>query len=227
LECSGHEIPFRVNGIKIPYPRDNEQDHITLEEFEQLINHLPNTFYGLRDRVLYELLWSTGLRIGEALGMDIKDIDFKTKEIKVKTFKQGEGEKVYISEQLEYWLKKWLELRRDANPALFVTYHQDILRLTRCSSGNALLNYRKELGWTRKITHHAFRRGFCTYVLNNGANIKEVQYLARHRSERTTLRFYAKVTQGRVKDVHQNIFNRVASGLKGLVRIGNTIDSAV
>jgi len=223
LNGTGEKLPFRWQDVMLPKVREKEQDFLTPEEFESFVSKINLDFYGLRDRVLYELLWSTGLRVGEALAVNIEDVNFKDREIKVHTFKGGEGNKVYISDRLEYWLKKWIESRQDRCPALFVIYFGDIVRLKRSMSNKRLLEYRKEFGITIKLSHHAFRRGFCTHLLNSGANIKEVQYLARHRSERTTLKFYTKVTRGRVKEVHQNIFNTL---FKNLIPIGKGINNA-
>jgi integrase/recombinase XerD len=162
--------------------------------------------------------------VGEALAIDLADINFKDREIKVHTFKDGEGNKVYISDRLEYWMKKWIESRQDHHPALFIIYFGDIVRLKRSMSNKRLIVYRKEFGTNIKLSHHAFRRGFCTHLLNSGANIKEVQYLARHSSERTTLKFYTKVARGRVKEVHQNIFNTL---FKNLIPVGKITEDGV
>lgn len=221
LNDRGEKLPFRWQDVMLPKVREIEQDFLTPEEFESFVSKIDLDFYGFRDRVLYELLWSTGLRVGEALAIDTEDINFKEREIKVKTFKGGEGNKVYISDRLEYWLKKWIEMRKDDNPALFIVYYLDVTRLKRSMSNKRLLDYRRQFGVTMKLSHHAFRRGFCTHLLNSGANIKEVQYLARHRSERTTLKFYTKVTRGRVKEVHQNIFNSL---FKNFIPLNKTVD---
>lgn len=217
LDDRGIQLSFSLNKIKLPHIREREQDFFTEEDFESLVSSLPINFYGTRDRCLYELLWSTGLRINEALSIDVSNMDFKEREIKVKTSKAGEPGNVYISDRLEYWAKKWLELRKDDNPALFVVYNFDIRRLKKCQARKNLARYRKQFGITKKLTHPAFRSGYCTYVLNHGANIKEAQYLLRHRSERTTLKYYAKVQRGQVKQVHQSIFNKVFVAAKQLV----------
>ncbi len=217
LEYRGEKVPFRWRDVMLPKVKGHDQDYLTPEGFEEFVGKIKLDFYGVRDRVLYELLWSTGLRVGEALAIDLVDINFKDREIKVHTFKDGEGNKVYISDRLEYWLKKWIESRQDHHSALFIIYFGDIVRLKRSMSNKRLIDYRKEFGTNIKLSHHAFRRGFCTHLLNSGANIKEVQYLARHSSERTTLKFYAKVARGQVKEVHQNIFNNL---LKNLMPFG-------
>lgn len=214
LDDAGEKLPFSINKIKLPHTKDKEQEYLTPEEFEDLMSKLPTTFYGLRDRALYELLWSTGLRISEALGIQKSDIFFKEKEIKVHTAKGGEGDKVYICERLEYWLQRYLEIRQDSKPFLFVCYYGDCRPLTKIMARKNLANYRKEFGITKKIDHPSFRRGFATNLIENGATIKETQYLCRHRSERTTLKHYVKFDKIKVKDVHHKIFDNLVFKFK-------------
>jgi site-specific recombinase XerD len=97
----------------------------------------------------------------------------------------------------------------DNNVALFVVYQQGIRRLTRCQARKNLAAYRDKFGVNKRVTHHLFRRRFCSLLLDKGATIKEVQYLARHKSERTTLRFYCKASKEKVRDVHKRIFNEI------------------
>src|SRR3989344_1140867 len=215
LYFSGHDLPFRCEDILLPKALEKEQYFLTPDDFEDFVSKMPDTFYGLRDRTLYELLWSTGLRVGEALAIDVGDINFKDREIKVHTLKGGQGDKVYISDRLEVWLKKWLEEKKDNNPALFIVYQGSIRRLTGCMARKNIIQYRREFGIKQKLDHRCFRNGFCTNIMNQGANIKETQYLLRHRSERTTLKHYVKVQRGQVKSIHQSIFNNIFSKVKG------------
>lgn len=207
LEDSGEKLSFNWTKIKVPIVREKEQDFLTEKEFEDFVIKLPNTFYGIRDRAIYETLWSTGLRIGEILSLKKDDLDFQNKEVKIKTLKSGDEGKVYFSERCISWLKKYLEMRTDNCPALFVIYCQEVRPLKKIQARKNLLNYRRKFGIKKKITHQAFRRSFCSLLLDKGATIKEVQVLARHRSERTTLRFYCKIEKMKAKEVHQRIFN--------------------
>jgi len=223
LNDRGEKLPFRFQDILVPSVIEREQDYLLPDEFESFMTKIPIDFYGIRDRALYELLWSTGLRIGEALAINLDDINFDLKEIKIKTFKGGEGTRVYLSDRACEWLKKWIEKRQDACPALFVVYFGEIMRLKRSMSGKRLMNYRKMFGITKKISHKAFRTGFATYLMEEGANIKEVQVLCRHRSPRTTLKSYLKFQKTKVKEVHQNIFNHLTLKLKNIVRTTSDI----
>ncbi len=117
IEDEGIQIPFNWMRIEVPHPQEesNDQHYLTESEFESFVERLPTTFYGLRDRTLYELLWSTGLRIGEAIKIDVCDIDFAEgkpptdRYIFVHTEKGGLGNKVGISDRLERWLKTYLQ----------------------------------------------------------------------------------------------------------------------
>lgn len=206
LEERGDKIPFNWMLIKLPAVAEKDQDFFTPEEFDDFVGRInTNTNYGLRDRALYELLWSTGLRIGEALRLD-RDC-WLNRETKIKNAKGGNEAKVYFSERCCHWVDEYLRRRDDNHIALFVVYQQGIRRLTRGQARKNLADYRKKFDIQKRVTHHIFRRSFCSLLLDKGATIKEVQYLARHKSERTTLRFYCKVTKEKVKDVHNRIFN--------------------
>lgn len=210
LEDDGHTLPFKWEKVAIPNVREKDQYYLNPEEFEAFVEKIPDTFYGLRDRTLYELLWSTGCRIGEALAIDVKDIDFEKGEIFVHTEKGGEGDKVYISDRLAMWLAKYLDLK-PKHEALFVIYNYMTGEPTRLSSASArknLENYRKKFGIEKKLDHPSFRRGFATNNHEKGVNLKGVQYLMRHRSERTTLRSYVKFEKTKLKEIHNKVYSQ-------------------
>jgi site-specific recombinase XerD len=208
LEDSGEKLPFNWTRIKVPAVQEKDQDFLTENEFENFINKIPiNTFYGLRDRALYETLWSTGLRIGELLVLKKDDLDWQEREAKIKTLKGGDPGKVYFSPRCIEWLKRYLGQRADTCPALFVVYNQGVKPLTKVQARKNLLNYRKKFGIKKEINHPCFRRSFATFVMEKEGNLKAVQYLCRHKSERTTLRAYVKFEKRKVKEVHQRVFN--------------------
>lgn len=210
LEDSGQKLPFNWTRIKLPLVPEKEQDFLTPMEFENFVNLLPsNRFYGLRDRTIYEILWSSGMRIGELLALKKDDVDWHEKEAKIRTLKTGDENKVYFSDRCLEWLARYMKARDDTCPALFVVYNQGIRPLSGCQARKNLIGYRRKFGIKKLITHHAFRRSFCSLLLDKGATIKEVQTLARHRSERTTLHFYCKIEKLKVKAVHQAIFSPV------------------
>jgi integrase/recombinase XerD len=209
LKESGHEIPFRWQDIKIPTVSQKKVEYLTEDELERLLDGIdlvdPS---GFRTRVLLEVLYATGMRIGEALSMNKEDIDWKNKEAIVINVKSKEPEKVYFSDRSLYWLKRYLDGRDDDNPALFVSCGK---RLRRSSSGKCIhrliFGVAAQLGIKKQITHHIFRKTFVTHLLQRKADIMAVKDLARHRSERTTLQNYAGVDKQRSKAIHRDIMN--------------------
>jgi integrase/recombinase XerD len=209
LKESGHEIPFRWQDIKIPNVSQKKVEYLTEDELERLLDGIdlvdPS---GFRTRVLLEVLYASGMRIGEVLSMNQEDIDWKNKEAIVINVKSKEPEKVYFSDRSLYWLKRYLDGRNDSDPALFVSCGR---RMSRSGSGKCLhrliLAVAAELGIKKQITHHIFRKTFVTHLLQRKADIMAVKDLARHRSERTTLKNYAGVDKERSKAIHQDIMN--------------------
>lgn len=210
LYDDGVRLPFNWEKIKVPPVGEKEQDYLTEKEFNEFVGKIPlNTLYGLRDRTLYEVLFSTGARIGEILSLKRDKINWPTREAKIKTEKTGDEGLIYFSERSLTWLKRYLDTRADNNAALFVTYHPEgIVPLFTVTARKHLISYRKKFEISKKITHHCFRRSLATLLLEEGATIKEVQYLMRHKSERTTLKFYTKVNKRKAKEVHQRILDK-------------------
>lgn len=209
LEDEGVTLPFKWEKVESVKTQRKDQYYLTPEEFEEFIEQIKtDTFYGLRDRMLYELLWSTGLRIGEALMIDVKDLDFEKGEIFVHTEKGGEGDKVYISDRMFRWLEAYLQ-KKPESEALFVNViNGDPKRMGHISVFKNLKRYKKEFGITRPLNHMAFRRGFGTNVIENRAKISEAQHLLRHKSPNTTLRSYVYYDKLKVKAVHNRIYSQ-------------------
>jgi integrase/recombinase XerD len=209
LKESGHQIPFRWQDIKIPTVSQKKVEYLTEGELEAVLGAIDLTIpSGLRTRVLLEVLYATGMRIGEAIAMDKNDIDWANKEAIVVNVKSKEPQKVFFTDRSIHWLKRYLAGREDKNPALFVS---GTIRLTRNGSHGCmrrqLWGIMKSLGIKKKITHHIFRKTFVTHLLQRKADIMAVKDLARHRSERTTLLNYAGVDKERSKAIHADIMN--------------------
>lgn len=162
-----------------------------------------------RDKAILELLFSTGLRVSELAHLKIADINLKREEFSVR----GKGSKirvVFLSEQAKYWLKKYLELRHDVSPYLFVAHdraqkqreHEDLQPLTPRSIERLVQHYAKAVGIMKKITPHTLRHSYATDLLRNGADIRSVQSMLGHASI-TTTQIYTHVTNQQLKAVYQ------------------------
>lgn len=209
LKESGCDIPFRWQDIKIPSVAQTKVEYLTEDELEAVLGAIDlGVPSGLRTRTLLEVLYATGMRIGEAIAMDQKDVDWKNKEAIVVNVKSKEPQKIFFTDRSLHWLKRYLASRDDKDPALFVS---NGTRLTRNASRTRMCwqieRAVKALGIKKRINHHIFRKTFVTHLLQRKADIMAVKDLARHRSERTTLKNYAGVDKERSKAIHQDIMN--------------------
>jgi len=164
----------------------------------------------LRDKAILELFFSTGLRVSELCHLKKEDVNLEKNEFSIK----GKGNKwrvVFLSNQAKYWLKKYLEIRTDLNPYLFV--RQDRARveedkpITPRSVERMVKKYAKLAGITKKIVPHSIRHSFATDLLQGGAGIRAVQELLGHKSI-TTTQIYTHVTDQHLREVYQAFHGR-------------------
>lgn len=206
LKMSGHRFDFDWRDIRLPKEPSKKVEWLDKNEFEQVRNSFDlNTLSGLRDRALIENLKVTGMRISEALSLNRDDVDWLKKEAEITNAKTKERETIYFTDESLAWLKRYLDWRNDKFSALFVSYNGK--RSTPCSIRRTIHNSTKLAGIKKRIHPHIFRSTFGTELLHGGADIKSVQFLMRHKSERTTLKHYIAVSKDRCKDEHQRILN--------------------
>ena len=153
-----------------------------------------------RDLAIIDLLFSTGMRVGELVNLDIADIDFNERECIV----YGKGDKerrVYFDARAKLHLQNYLKCRTDDNPALFVTLNDPHKRLKISGVEIRLRQLGRELKLER-IHPHKFRRTMATRAIDKGMPIEQVQKLLGHSQIDTTMQ-YAMVNQNNVKTAHQ------------------------
>ncbi len=199
--------------IKLARDRgDKEVKFLKLEQIERLLlaPDIKNKI-GLRDRVILETLFSTGLRVAELVSLNLDQIKIHntTKELEVAIV--GKGEKirtVYFSERTIEWLKKYLEKRTDVDPALFINYkpgsgeNDQSRRLTTKSIEDIVKKYVKIAGLPIMATPHTLRHSYATDLLSEGVDLRLVQEFLGHRNISTT-QIYTHVTNKQLKDVHK------------------------
>jgi len=154
----------------------------------------------LRDLAIVDFLYSTGIRVGELVNLNIEDIDFEQRECIV-IGKGNKERKVYFDAKAKIHLQNYLESRRDNNPALFVTLDSPHDRL-KISGVEIRL---RELGRKvniDKVHPHKFRRTMATRAIDKGMPIEQVQKILGHSQIDTTMQ-YAIVNQNNVKASHQ------------------------
>ena len=166
------------------------------EALELMRDHCDNT----RDLAMIDLLYSTGIRVGELVNLNIGDINFEERECVV----YGKGDKerrVYFDAKAKVHLMEYIESRKDKNPALFVTLDAPYDRLKISGVEIRLRQLGRELGLER-IHPHKFRRTMATRAIDKGMPIEQVQKILGHSQIDTTMQ-YAMVNQNNVKASHQ------------------------
>lgn len=169
---------------------------ISDEEIEKMRDKCKN----LRDLAIIDLLYSTGIRIGELVRLNIDDIDFEERECIV--FGKGDKERrVYFDAKTKIHLTDYINSRFDTNPALFVTLDAPYNRLQISGIEIRLRRLGRELG-INKVHPHKFRRTMATRAIDKGMPIEQVQKLLGHSQIDTTMH-YAIVNQTNVKVAHR------------------------
>ena len=154
----------------------------------------------IRDLALIDMLASTGMRVGELVLLDQKDIDFVNRECVV-LGKGNKQRKVYFDARTKVHLKKYLDSRKDDNPALFISLQRPYKRLQIRGIEIRLHELGEKLKLCR-VHPHKFRRTLATMAIDKGMPIEQVQQLLGHQSVDTTLQ-YAMVNQANVKQSHK------------------------
>ena len=169
---------------------------ISDENFEILRDSCTN----IRDLAMIELLASTGIRVGELVNLNIEDVLFNERECVV--LGKGDSERiVYFDAKTKIHLQKYLDSRKDSNPALFVSFKKPYKRL----GINGVERRIRELGHEadiKKVHPHKFRRTMATNAIDKGMPIEQVQRLLGHVQIDTTMQ-YAMVNQSNVKIAHR------------------------
>lgn len=214
--CAKRDIPsLPADKIELARTKRKQVTFLSEDELERLFSQ-PDTATeaGLRDRAIMELLYSSGLRVSELVGLNKEHINLKRLEFMVR----GKGQKdrpIFISPEAAAWVEKYLELRADTSPALFVRIggHKqtdtsgNYLRLTARSVQRMIARYALMAGITKSVSPHTLRHSFATDLLMNGADLRSVQAMLGHSNIATT-QIYTHVTDPHLKKVHEQFHRK-------------------
>lgn len=214
--CAKRDIPA-LSPAKIELAKTNRKQvtYLTPEELGRLFAQPKITSVnGLRDRAILELLFSSGLRVSELVGLDRDHINLKRKEFMVR----GKGQKdrpIFISPDATKWLQHYIEKRTDTSNPLFIRYSGtkkidqsgNYSRLTARSVQRMVSRYALLAGITKQVTPHTLRHSFATDLLMNGADLRSVQALLGHSNVATT-QIYTHITDPHLKEVHAKFHNK-------------------
>lgn len=216
--CAKRDIPaLAPEKIELAKTTRKQVTFLNPEEVERLFDQ-PNieTVNGLRDRAILELLFSSGLRVSELVGLDREHINLKRREFTVR----GKGQKdrpIFISEAAADWIERYINKRTDNVKPLFIRYSGtkqvdlsgNYHRLTARSVQRMVSRYALLAGITKHVSPHTLRHSFATDLLMNGADLRSVQALLGH-SNISTTQIYTHVTDPHLKQVHET-FHRQQS----------------
>ncbi len=212
-EMEGIYAPDRIRRFK---QEERQVKVLRAEELERLLESPDvSTRTGKRDKAILEMFFSTGLRLEELRGLNIKDLNFDTREISVRG-KRGKIRVVFLSDRAVDALKEFLEARTDHLTPLFIrnmekAAHElppgEEFRLSRISIYNVVKKYALQAGIVSDPSPHTLRHSFATDLLRNGADLRSVQELLGH-ADLSTTQIYTHVTNPQLKQVHEKFHGK-------------------
>ena len=206
-----------AKGIHAPKRSKNLPKFLTEEETENIIRNIKSdTPSGYRNKVIIELLYSSGMRVSELSGLNFSNLNIENNEIKV----MGKGSKeriVLITDRVKELIKTYIKTVRplintdgpqketDENSPLFI--NKTGFRLHPQSIRTAIKETVNMIQLPKNVTPHVFRHSFATKLLNHGADLRVVQELLGHASISNT-QIYTHVTVERLKEAYNNAHPR-------------------
>lgn len=197
--------------IDVPKEKDHSLKFLDNDMMERLLNQpILSTKEGLRDKVILELLFSTGLRVSELVSLNREQIDLKNREFGV-IGKGGRARVVFLSTRVTEILERYLRERIDKMTPLFIRYNgkkdevsdsDESRRLTARSIQRMVKKYVRNAKLPVAATPHTLRHSMATDLLRSGADIRSVQEMLGHKNIATT-QIYTHVTNSQLRKVHE------------------------
>lgn len=195
--------PFLL--ISNPKKEKKLPDFLNEIEIEDLINlYDDENFEGLRNRLILELLYATGVRVSELVNIKLKDINLSEKSILI----MGKGSKERIVLYTDYTNNLLNKYLNEGRTCYLKNRNSEYLVLNKYGEPLSVRSVQKlvqksteKLALKHRVTPHTIRHTFATHLLNNGADIKSVQELLGHESLSTT-QIYTHITNDRLRSVY-------------------------
>jgi site-specific recombinase XerD len=209
--CAKRNIPaLTADKIELARTRRKQVTFLNTEELDRIFAQPDlKSLSGVRDRAILELLFSSGLRVSELVGLNRDNINLKRREFMVR----GKGQKdrpIFISQEAADWVTKYIDMREDTARPLFVRYSGNkkvdlsgnFHRLTARSVQRIVARSALMAGITKHVSPHTLRHSFATDLLMNGADLRSVQAMLGHSNIATT-QIYTHVTDPHLRSVHE------------------------
>ncbi len=199
--------------LELPKGKEHSIKFLDYTHVESMIEKADvNNIQGLRDRVIMEALFSTGLRVSELVSLNKTTINLESREFGV----VGKGKKirvVFLSDRAAQWIERYLRERDDHYHPVFIRHSGvkpaiddpkagEKLRLTVRSVQRIIAKYGRMASLPYAITPHVMRHSFATDLISHGAGLREVQEMLGHKNIATT-QIYTHVTNPQLKSVHE------------------------
>jgi integrase/recombinase XerD len=183
---------------------------LSLQEVEILLD-TPNTqdHFGIRDKAMLELLYATGIRVSELIGLEINNIQLTMGFVRCNGNKEriipiGRAAADAIKHYLEDGRPRFTSAKQQDH-ALFLNHQGK--QLTRQGFWKILKNLAREAGIDKELTPHTLRHSFATHLLENGADLRAVQEMLGH-ADISTTQIYTHVSKTKLKDVYSKFHPR-------------------
>lgn len=191
--------------LETPKAERHLPDTWSQEEVERLLDSVPtNDPLALRDRAMLELLYGTGMRVSELLGLDLNDLQFELGYLQC----VGKGESariIPVSSTAQSFVDRYIQQARNGlggreTEALFLNGRGG--RLSRQGFWKMIKRRAKEADIQKEITPHVLRHSFATHLLENGADLRAIQQMLGH-ADLATTQMYTHVNKARLQDVYR------------------------
>ena len=194
------------NDVRNPKIEKKLPNFLSYEELAKIFASIDtDTDTGLKNRLIVEMLYATGVRVSELVNIKVSDINKSNKSMRV----MGKGKKmriVYFGEYAEEYLNRYLTKNiNKGSKYLFVNANNEKMQIEEVEV--MIKKIVKDLALKTHVTPHTLRHTFATHLLNNGTDIKTVQELLGHASLNTT-GIYTHVSNERLKEVYLKVFDR-------------------
>ena len=187
--------------------------YLSVEDVDRLIAQPDvTTPRGLRDRALIELLYATGMRVSELIGLRPADVNLDASYLTC----TGKGDKqriVPIGDEATRWVRRYLRdgrpalLGKRSSPRLFVNARGGGPGLTRVGFWKILKGYARQAGLKTSLSPHMLRHSFATHLLERGADLRAIQMMLGH-ADLSTTQIYTHVLERRMRSIYDQFHPR-------------------
>jgi integrase/recombinase XerD len=209
LQKEGH-MQLEETLLDLPKVNNYLPSVLSYEEVEALLDSPSlTTFSGIRDKAMLEVMYATGLRVSELISLKKSNISTTLKVIKIK----GKGAKEryvplgdFALDYLNQYLNKLKEMKLNSKSD-YIFLNRQGRPLTRQYFWEAIKKYAQEANITTQISPHTLRHSFATHLLENGAELRQVQEVLGH-SKISTTQIYTHVSSKRILSIYDKYMNK-------------------